>query len=372
MSWTKKALFLLIGFGVPLLVGIVVLEAIFGNWLRQDEWLVTRRLNIVRDQSITYSVENIYGPGTPPVTYTRDKYGLRGGCAEPSQIDVVTIGGSTTDQRIIGDGATWQDTLQVQLSKAQGRKVCVSNAGVDGHSTFGHVAAFRDWFSLIPRFRPKVYLLYIGLNDAGVRLEPNEGFDTNRITGMSELRHMLRNNSAIYQLSRLIRDVFQSSSLTTRNAYAGHARRPPPDSSYGAPRTTAGVEPLVEKNTALFSERLALILSEIAARKGTPVCISQPHLYVREFHGQTRGVDRVFAYGDQWFNGLDYDASVRSINKEMQRLCTAAEGYYIDLASKKFELSDFYDGVHNTPEGAGRVGRYMFEELEKQGLLRLL
>lgn len=372
MSWTRKALFLAIGLGVPLLLGVFILEAVFGNWFKNDAWMATRHLNIVRDKTITYKVDNIYGPGVAPVVYTRDKYGLRGGCNDPKAIDIVTLGGSTTDQRIIGDGATWQDTLQASLTKARGRPVCVSNAGVDGHSTFGHVSALRDWFPLIPAFRPKMYLLYVGLNDAGVRLEPNEGFDTDRISGMSEIRYVLRDKSAIYQLGKLIRDVAQSSSLRTTNAYAGHERRPPPDAAYTAVAATPGVQPLIRQNTALFSERLASILRLVKARSGVPVCVSQPHLYARRFGNEVRGVGKVFAFNDAWFNGLDFDASLRAINAEMQRLCTGAGGYYVDLGAKPYDPGDFYDGVHNTPSGAARVGTYLFEELRKQGVVDLL
>ena len=67
MSSTKKALFIAIGMGMALLVGLVLLEIIFGQWFRQDPWAATRQLNIIRQQSVTYNVQNIQGHSSPTV-----------------------------------------------------------------------------------------------------------------------------------------------------------------------------------------------------------------------------------------------------------------------------------------------------------------
>ena len=63
MSWIKKFLFVLVGMSVALIIGISVLELVFGGWLKNksDPWKAADYLNIIRDTNVTYDVENIYG-----------------------------------------------------------------------------------------------------------------------------------------------------------------------------------------------------------------------------------------------------------------------------------------------------------------------
>ena len=58
---------------------------------------------------------------------------------------ILTIGGSTTDQRFVSDGYTFQDYLYINLNK----EFKIYNGGVDGQSTLGHIysikkRAFKD------------------------------------------------------------------------------------------------------------------------------------------------------------------------------------------------------------------------------------
>lgn len=365
MSSTKKGLFIAIGMGMALLVGLVLLEIIFGQWFRQDPWAATRQLNIIRQQSVTYNVQNIQGHSSPTVAYSRDAFGLRGACARPQDIDILTIGGSTTDQRLINDGQTWQDVLQAEVKRQLSKSVCVSNAGVDGHSTFGHLQSFRQWFPLIEGLNPKLYVLYIGINDAGIRLAPRDAFDTFNPNDTSIPPKSFWERSAIYQILQLLRSVKTSSSGSSIAAYAGHAKRPPLLSEYTAKVYSRGIDALIEKNTALFSHRLNAIMDEVAQRNGTVVCVSQPHLFTRSVQGQLRGVENAFDFEGKIYNGLDYEKSITQLNQAMRELCVRRRGFFVDLASKDFASSDFYDFVHSTPEGAARLGKYFFSELNR-------
>ena len=77
-------------------------------------------------------------------------------------IEILTVGGSTTDQRFVPFKYTYQFVLQKKLKEHDVSFGCVSNAGVDGHSTWGHIFSFKNWFPLIPDLNPKYVLLYIG------------------------------------------------------------------------------------------------------------------------------------------------------------------------------------------------------------------
>lgn len=364
MSWTKRLFFLAIGIVVPLILGVFFLELIFGSWLREDQWSKVRAINIIRDVQINYDVENIYGKTLPTVTYTRDKNGLRGSCKDNKDINVLTLGGSTTDQRYISDGKTYQDFLQVQLSEKFRKQVCISNAGVDGHTTFGHLESFKIWFPLIVELKPNYFLFYVGINDAGFRSEPNHGFDQVKRDDESIILSALRQKSAIYDLLRNLRNVWLG--IRGNSAYAGHSIKLPSETDYTSTIKTNSVEVQIAKNTEAFEKRFLELMAQVRSYGAKPICISQPHLFTKVVDGNNKGVDNVFEYAGVTYNGLDYDASISALSRTMMRLCLENDGYFIDIASKKFENGDFYDPVHMTQSGAKRLANYMYEEFVRQ------
>ena len=361
MIWTKKLLFFAIGIGVPGLAGLLLLELTFGSWIREDPWKPTTQFNIIRNRQTTYAVDGLYKTAVPRVVYTRDKYGLRSSCADPKEVDILTVGGSTTDQRYIADGQTYQDVLQSHLQRRLQRPVCISNAGVDGHSTLGHISSFQVWFPLIPDLKPQFVLLYVGINDAAFRLT-----NTPDITDESTWAAAIRKRSAFFALFRTIKDIV--SGLGIYRAYAEHGTKPSSD-DYRAESTSEGFAELAKRNTAAFAQRLAIILSQVKRMGARPICASQPHLFVSRTDGALKGTLKAFEYGGRVFNGLDYHASILMLNDVMQKQCQCSGGFYIDIGAKQFEDGDFYDTVHMTPVGAAKLGTYFFDAMIAQGMV---
>lgn len=84
---------------MSLVVSLLLIELLFGYWIKDDPWRKTEHLYIIRDQSFLWNTQKLYGDAIPTVQYSRNKYGLRDSCGVPSEIEILTIGGSTTDQR---------------------------------------------------------------------------------------------------------------------------------------------------------------------------------------------------------------------------------------------------------------------------------
>ena len=343
---------------------LLVLELIFGSWFNEDKWLETRSINIIRDAQINYDAENIYGKDSPSVIYTRDKNGLRGSCKNPKEIDILSIGGSTTDQRYVPDGQTYQDFLQSLLSQQYGKQICVSNAGIDGHSSFGHLESFKVWFPLIEGLKPKYFLFYVGINDAGFRTQPIAGVDLSKEYNESTIRNKLRKKSAIYNLPRNLHKIAEG--INGTRAYAMHSKRIPSDSDYIATKKSNSTEVQIAKNAEAFKNRFWNLILQTRSYNAKPICVSQPHLFTKNIKGTKKGVEKVFEYEGVSYNGLDYDASISELNKIMMRLCLEGDGYFIDIASKKFEVGDFYDSIHMTKSGTKRLGTYMYDEFVSQ------
>jgi len=361
MRLTKKIIFLSVSIIAPTVSIIIVIELIFGNWIFKDPWFRTKQLNLVRNLEV--SQEEIVSGERVIFKYTRNKYGLRDDCGDPSSIEILTIGGSTTDQRYVSDGDTYQDVLQNKLSSEIGREVCVSNAGVDGHSTFGHLASFKLWFPLIEDLRPKFVIFYVGINDAGFRRQPNLGYDTNRRPNESYTHYKLRENSILYDSLKVARTLITAK--ISNPIYARHGEQKS-RVMYGAKKRSQGVEALVKDNTIGFGERMSSLVKEVKKLGATPICVSQPHLMTREINGKKIGVVNAFEYEKKFYNGLDYDYAIRSLNNQMKNICTKENGYFIDLTNRNYEVDDFYDLVHTTPQGSKRLGDLLFQEFLQQ------
>src|SRR6185437_6268137 len=98
------------------------------------------------------------------IVNTRNSLGFRG--PEPPadwgrHLTLITIGGSTTECHFLNDDKTWPYLLGHDLSDSF-RDVWLNNAGLDGHSTFGHRVLLNDH---IKQLRPSVVVFLTGIND---------------------------------------------------------------------------------------------------------------------------------------------------------------------------------------------------------------
>jgi lysophospholipase L1-like esterase len=353
---------------VLILMGIIAFEASFGHWFSGDPWLKTERFNVVRGQTFHYNGSDFFHDDTGDIVYTRDQYGLRGDCS-PKDVDILTIGGSTTEQRLVTDKLTWQAVLQTMLRKNGAKpNLCVSNAGVHGHTTFGHLASFKEWFPLIPHLKPRYVLLYIGINDAEFRTGESIGYDTRRTDKSPAYMQLLQERSALYRLLWNLKTRL----FPIEPTYAGYKYLPPYERRYVVKNETPNVGELVSANSAKFQTRLEELLAQVEQMGAKPICVSQPARLYKQVQGQWRGIRHVFFYGGRSYNGLDYRRSLLALNAVMQQVCVTRGGYYIDLEDKYFDEDDFHDYVHLRPAGAAKVAEYLFEEMQKQGITQTL
>lgn len=363
----KKRVFFAFLIVVPQLVALIIFELVFGGWLANKSWMATNRLNIIRNKTFRYSVnftKRWTEDGAVDTVYTRDRWGLRSTCPSSNKAEFITLGGSTTNQKFISDGKTWQDVLQTLLrERTQSSSLCIANAGVDGHSTFGHIKSFDLWFPLIDNFKPKFFLLYLGINDAGFRFEEQVDYDNNNHMLMSAIE----GNSALFRLW----SFFLREDAKHNNKFAVHGIAINKQLSlYSESSQSENSQQLILKNVRGFERRLSIIMSKILSIKAIPICITQPHALAWKFDGKLRGISEAFSYKDKVYNGIDYDNSLDLINGAMAKICKGAGGIVIDMKNKDFDLVDFYDYVHMNTHGAEKVGRYIYEEMVAQNIVK--
>lgn len=340
-----------------LFVGCIMIELIMGGWFRSRKKL--DNLNVIRNASYQYE-SDLYTSNPIDIKYTRDKYGLRGKSTynAPDKIDILTVGGSTTDQRYITDGKTWQDILE-NCFKKKGKAVLVSNAGIDGQSTFGHIKNFQVWFPNIPELKPKYILFYIGINDFYV-LTDKSAFDD--LLGEKSLLAAIKTNSVFFNLFRTINGILLNHNYKVEHGKTSNFT----DIEY----TEIGIAEealykLYAKNLTGFEKRLAILRDQTKSFGAEPIFITQPSIqYKKSKDNKLIGVADTSYIEGYAYNGIDYFKLLCELNKSIKKVANA-EHLVIDLTTPSlWENDDFYDFYHNTPNGARKVGIEIFNKIE--------
>lgn len=344
---------------VTLAAGLLALDLTFGLWFRSNPWERALTLNIIVNRQITYDTTGLY-EGGGRVTYTRDRYGLRGNYGDPKNITILTIGGSTTDQREIDDGLTWQHELQ-RLLRADGKPATVANAGVNGHTTFGHLASYAYWFPLIPGLRPTYTIVYVGINDLLLHepITPSEG----QTDGTATLKDRIKANSAFYRLYAITYGTWLARRLRLSDGRVDFDRYRYVDT----PRLRDH-ERLGRPGADAFKQRYVRLLQRVRESGSTPICITQPTWFYRiEPGGRVLGVDTSVAAEEVYsgsvtamtvtaMNGVDYFHLRRMHDAIILASCQAVGAHTIDLAVAEWEAADFFDFIHMNPVGVKKLG----------------
>jgi hypothetical protein len=337
-----------------LTVGIAVLELAFGNWLHPNR---LNRLNLLKDREIRYEVDGLYETPHSYTLYRRDAHGFRGPYASVSDIDILTLGGSTTDQRHIHEGETWQDVLRENFA-AHGRSVSVVNAGIDGQSTYGYLKNFEWWFPSVEGLRVRYCLVYVGINDfykdAGAERDDLLRYGEGSLVGV------VKERSAIYHLYRLLRGIYA--------AEVQHGLSHTKVDFTSMPWTTTPIagdyDLLMRERLDGYRERLASLLEAIHEFGAVPILVSQRSMKYKLVDGRVLGVADAENYDGVTINGVDYYHMLSRLNRQTRDACLPPDCLFLDLAVElDLNEGDFYDFNHTNPAGSKKIGDYLHTKL---------
>ena len=299
------------------------------------------------------------------IVLRRNSLGFRG--AEPPEdfeasVTLVTVGGSTTECSFLTEGKTWPDRLQQELD-ANFSELWLNNAGLDGHSTFGHLALLESY---LVDLRPDVAIFLVGNNDRG-RGSPNHkdrGLHRDGLDGSSLgafVKSLAQYSDTVALTVSLLR---YKRAVDLGLVYRGQvdlealATIEPPSSEERAALET-------EHRTAHlppYRERLLEIIRLSRENGIEPVFVTQPGLYGPGVDDVT-GVDLATIER----NGIDGNSAweILELYNDVTREIGAEHGVLvIDLARRLPKSSRFfYDLVHYTNEGATEIGTILHEDL---------
>ena len=141
------------------LICIAIIEIFFGSWFSDHSFGPYMREHRLKKNHVVLTYNNIQYD----YFYKRNYHGFRGEEIDPSQIEAVIIGGSTTDERYKPSELTITENLNVLLKK-NGYNFKITNAGIEGQSTVGHIYNFKHWFPKLEKFSPEIIFVSAGFD----------------------------------------------------------------------------------------------------------------------------------------------------------------------------------------------------------------
>jgi len=291
------------------------------------------------------------------ITVRTNKLGFRGPDLPQDAnqcLKILTIGGSTTECLFINDGKTWSDLLSQHLQE-NFNHVWLNNAGLDGHSTFGHLTLLKEY---VVKLKPDVCIFLIGCNDVG-RNDLND-FDAKINTGETGWAKLAKYSSVASLCMNLYRHHLAAKMDLPHNKHFTLLGN--------QPLTLPGKEVdslLVKDSTCIqqFGKRIQEIISTCRAAGIQPVLLTQPSL-LGEGRDSVTGVDlSTFRLNDK-MSGTLYWRRLDSYNDETRKIAKDSNVYLIDLAKllpKSYAY--YYDIIHYDNNGCKKVGEIVSDQM---------
>ncbi len=342
---------------ISLFLILIIFELFNGFWFRSQLEKNLLNLNALYDIDIQIN-PNDYYQNNQNISYARNKYGLRTNCQNINDINIVSIGGSTTDQRYIDYKDTFSYILQEKLSENIGSSNCIANSGVDGHKLVANIDSLENWFPLIPSFNPSYYLLNIGINDSAFINTDSLQNNMNSNTFLSYLKFQVISNSYLYSFFKKIHNLIGIN--LDQYGVLTHKKNIKKDFEYTSYKKSDKLENDIVLNSDIFASNYEKIIRIIKERGAMPICVTQQALFVKN----GKGIDKAFPYKDEYLNGLDLQFSLDLINKKIIEICSNENVLIADVDNNYFTESDFYDFVHHNPKGSRKLANLIFRSIE--------
>ncbi|RJR43204.1 MAG: hypothetical protein C4567_06090 [Deltaproteobacteria bacterium] len=294
----------------------------------------------------------------------RNSLGFKGEEPPPDfaqRLTILAIGGSTTEGVGLNDAKTWPLVLEAKL-KRNFSKLWLNNAGLSGHSTFGHQILMQDY---VRRINPKAVLFLIGLNDLGI--EAVNDFDSRMTRGIN-----YRSLDAFLAGLSLHSEVAAAALNLKRYYFPKVVPQVGKEevNFLAVPRLEVSAEDKAaikrlyrDKYLGPYELRLNNLLGMALSHGIAPVLITQPVLYGNLTDPRT-GVDLGKMHVTRDMNG-ELAWEVLALYNDITRKVGRERGVpVIDLAGKMPKDSVYYfDLTHFTNEGAEKAAGIVYEEL---------
>ncbi|MBU4233665.1 MAG: SGNH/GDSL hydrolase family protein [Desulfobacterales bacterium] len=345
---------------IGLLLSFILLEGLLRIFQPIEYRLRGNKIWLPQDRK--YQLTNDKTDKLDKIVYTtRNHMGFRG---EPppknfaEYFTIIAVGGSTTASELISDHKTWCDLLAVKL-KSKFKSLWLNNAGLDGHSTYGHIVLMEDY---IIRIRPKVVLFLVGANDIG--LETSRIYDKGQfkkpLTGLFALWDNLVNKSEVLNYSinfcRFFKAKRRGLTHTLWNFHEMHQFDIP------AEKVPQILIEQKQKYLTPYAERLNRLIEISRQNSIEPVLITQPSV-LGDLVDPTTGINLARVNYTCW-NGKVFWQVLELYNDVVRNIAAEHHVGLIDLAREMPKRTEYYyDMYHFSNTGCQKVAEIVYQNL---------
>lgn len=314
----------------------------------------------------SYQFTNQYACFDSLIVHKKNSMGFRGDemPKEANQFTkIITVGGSTTECFFISEDKAWPQVLQTEMRRNK-PKIWVNNAGLNGHSTFGHLLLLKD---VVLKYKPNYIYFLVGVNDMD-RQDLNQ-FDNRMVldktvqmqsNGWFKNAFLTLSNHS--EVANLIYNISKAVKARNQKIFVDKIVQLNPKDTLILPE--ASMQKIISDQKPLlpaYRSRLSQLVKLCRANGIKPVLITQP-LLLGEGIDPTTGTDLAKAKVSADMNGQLYWQKLELYNDEMRDLCQKNQIELIDLAKLLPKDSRyFYDPMHFTNTGSIRVGQILAE-----------
>ena len=321
--------------------------------LKYDEIILPANQKMVIKNTINEKLDK-------KIINTKNSLGFRGP-EKPADFEnalsIITVGGSATSCYFLSDGKSWPEKLSEELKPAF-KNLWLNNAGIDGHSTFGHQVLLNDY---LINLKPKVILFLTGINDVGNE-QPTFHDKLNMKGAYSDFKHFIFTNSEVLSLGlNLIRGwkAQRMNNTTHKLINLKTYETLNLDDQAIQKRLDAQGNYLIN-----YKRRIEQLIDTCLAYDIQPVFITQPNL-LGEGKDSITGADlKKIKLGADLNGNLMWNI-LEKYNTATIETCAIKNIPVIDLAHLLPKSSlFFYDMTHFTNQGAEKVALLLKPELE--------
>lgn len=284
------------------------------------------------------------------IIHTKNSLGFRGE-EKPRNLDsylsIITVGGSTTECYYNSDSLTWSYLLDKKI-KQSCSNTWLNNAGLNGHSTFGHQVLLNQY---LIKIKPKVLFFLIGINDVG-REELN-GFDSEVISNkaFNTKEWFLKNSELANIILNLKRSLRAKRKLGLSHDFSLEPLNKMPKLTLSEKQIQETINQHKKKFVIAYRNRVKSIVEICLKNNIVPILITQPLLY-GSVKDPLTGVDLAKVKTNENQNGELYWETLQLYNDEVRKIGKESGIFVIDLANEMPKNSlYFYDSMHFTSEG---------------------
>lgn len=364
----RRFISIVCGVTVSLVITILLMEGILRIWQPPQLRVFGAKIALQKDVTITNDYKFKTDKVRSPVIIHKNSLGFRG--PEPPvnfsmYKTIVAVGGSTTICELLSDGFTWVDYVYKGLN-AQYPSVWMNNAGINGHSSFGHIMLLNEY---LIKLRPNYMLVLVGVNDMAIHSETS--WDTKQRPSDAIIKKSFLESASQY--SKLAAYVLYLTSK--KGEYLVMQEK-----DYSIDKNVLGVSssylPLTEEeiqkyqpSLKAYKNRLETIVQISREHLIKPIFITQPALYGFGIDGTT-GVDlgemtvRDFSDNEVARKGSDKWAVLQMYNGVTIAVGNERQVPVIDLAGVMPKDSRYYtDYIHFSEAGAEKVGELLLPKI---------